>query len=308
MKVKLKRFVGDFELALLALPGLIWFLIFSYLPMISIVLAFKNFRISGNFIQSLINSEWVGLSNFEFVFANKDIWLILRNTVGYGMIFLVLGIVIPVIVAIMLSEVLNKRLAKFAQSAMFLPYFISWVVVSYFVFALLSPDNGLLNKMLISMGRDPIAWYSESKYWPYIIVILNTWKTIGYGTVVYLASIVGIDKTYYEAACIDGATKWQQIKYITLQLIKPVIIVMFILSIGKLFISDFGLFYQVPRNAGSLYAATQTIDTFVYRTMAVLGGMGMSSAVALLQSIVGFVLVLGSNLVVKKIDEDYALF
>lgn len=308
MKQKQRKIIGDMELTILALPGLIWFLLFSYLPMTSIVLAFKDFRISGNFIQSLINSEWVGFENFQFVFANKDIWMILRNTVGYGLIFLILGIVIPIMVAIMISEVLSDKLAKFAQSAMFLPYFISWVVVSYFVFALLSPENGLVNRMLMTMGLESIAWYSEPKYWPAIIIILNTWKTVGYGTVVYLASIVGIDRTYYEAACIDGATKWQQLRYITLELIKPVVVVMFILSIGKLFTSDFGLFYQLPRNAGALFSATQTIDTFVYRTMAVLGDMGMSSAVALFQSGVGLILVIASNMAVKKIDEEYSLF
>lgn len=300
--------MGDFELTLLAIPGLIWFILFSYFPMISIVVAFKDFRISGGFMKSLMDSEWIGFENFDFVFSNPDIWLIIRNTIGYGSIFLILGIVIPVIVAIMLSEILNENLAKFAQSAMFLPYFISWVVVSYFAFAILSPENGLANQMLVKIGLEPIGWYSEPKYWPAIIIILNTWKTIGYGTVVYLAAIVGISKEYYEAACIDGATKWQQTKYITLELIKPVVVVMFILAIGKVFMTDFGLFYQLPRNSGALFSATQTIDTFVYRTMAVLGDMGMSSAVALLQSLVGFVLVILSNMVVKRIDEEHSLF
>lgn len=308
-KFDLKNIVGDIELTILALPGLIWFAIFSYLPMMGIVLAFKNYRIhKGGFVASVINSKWIGFDNFKFLFATKDFNIIIRNTVGYSFTFLILGIIVPVIIAIMLSEVLNKRLAKFAQSAMFLPYFISWVIISYFVFALLSPQNGFMNKFLESMNMTTIAWYSEPKYWPYILVILNVWKTAGYGTVVYLASIVGIDKTYYEAACIDGATKWQQIKYITIQLIKPVIIIMFILNVGKLFNSDFGLFYKVPRNIGTLYPVTQTVDTYVYRTMAVLGNIGMSSAVAFLQSIIGLILVLASNYIVGKIDKEQTLF
>lgn len=308
-KFNLKNIVGDIELTILALPGLIWFALFSYLPMMGVVLAFKNYKIhKGGFLTSVINSDWVGFNNFKFLFSTNDFSIIVRNTVGYSFTFLILGIIVPIIIAIMLSEVLNEGLAKFAQSAMFLPYFISWVVISYFAFALLSPQNGLLNKLLETMNMQPIAWYSEPKYWPYILVILNVWKTAGYGTVVYLASIVGIDKTYYEAACIDGATKWQQIRYITIQLIKPVVIVMFILNVGKLFNSDFGLFYKVPRNIGTLYPVTQTIDTYVYRTMAVLGNIGMSSAVAFLQSVIGLALVLLSNYVVGKIDEEQKIF
>ncbi len=304
-----KRFKANRELLLLAIPGCIWFLIFSYLPMFGVVIAFKNFRITNKgFMRSLIDSKWVGLKNFQFLFRTSDAWIITRNTVLYNLVFIVLGIVIPVCLAIMLNELLNKKMAKAYQSAMFLPYFLSWVVVSYCVFAFLSVDKGFINSMLVKFGHGGVPWYSEPKYWPFILIFMNVWKTVGYNTVVYLASIVGIDKTYYEAAAIDGATKWQQIKHITIPLLKPVITILFILAIGKIFNADFGLFYQVPKNSGPLYPVTNVIDTYVYRGMTSMGEIGMSAAAAFYQSIVGFILIMISNKIVKKIDSDNALF
>ena len=191
---------------------------------------------------------------------------------------------------------------------MFLPYFLSWVVVSYCLYAFLSPDKGFINGILQNMGMDSVSWYSEQKYWPFIIVLMSQWKTIGYNTVVYLASVCGIDHTYYEAAMIDGATKWQQVKFITIPLLKPVIIVLFILAIGKVFNADFGLFYQLPKNSGALYPVTNVIDTYVYRGLMTMGEIGMTSAPALYQSVVGLILIVVSNLIVKKIDSDNALF
>ncbi|MCM0647327.1 ABC transporter permease subunit [Clostridium swellfunianum] len=309
MRKFIKTFKANRELLLLAAPAAIWFLIFSYLPMFGVVIAFKNLRITGKgFIKSLIDSKWVGFKNFEFLFKTSDAWIITRNTILYNLVFIVLGIVIPVCLAIMLNELLNKRMAKIYQSAMFLPYFLSWVVVSYCLFAFLSVDKGYINSLIIKFGGKPISWYSEPKYWPYILILMSQWKGIGYGTVVYLASVTGIDKTYYEAAMIDGATKWQQIKCITLPLLKPVITILFILSIGKIFNADFGLFYQLPRNSGPLYPVTNVIDTYVYRGLMSLGEMGMSSAAALYQSFVGLILILLSNYIVKKIDSENSLF
>ena len=276
--------------------------------MIGIVIAFKKWRVNGGFIQSLVTSEWVGFKNFKFLFSSSDAWLITRNTVLYNMVFIVLSIVIPVIIAILINELLNKKLAKLYQSAMFLPYFLSWVVVSYCLYAFLSPDKGFINGILQNMGMDSVSWYSEQKYWPFIIVLMSQWKTIGYNTVVYLASVCGIDHTYYEAAMIDGATKWQQVKFITIPLLKPVIIVLFILAIGKVFNADFGLFYQLPKNSGALYPVTNVIDTYVYRGLMTMGEIGMTSAAALYQSVVGLILIVVSNLIVKKIDSDNALF
>lgn len=304
-----RRFKANKELLFLALPGAVWFLIFSYLPMFGVVIAFKNFRITGkSFIKSLIDSDWVGFKNFEFLFKTNDAWVITRNTVLYNLVFIVLGIVLPVCLAIIVNELLNKKMAKVYQSAMFLPYFLSWVVVSYCLFAFLSVDKGYINHLLAKLGHGEISWYTEPKYWPFIIIFMSQWKGIGYGTVVYLASIAGIDKTYYEAAMIDGATKWQQIKSITLPLLKPVITILFILSIGKIFNADFGLFYQLPKDSGPLYPVTNVIDTYVYRGLMNLGEIGMSSAAALYQSVVGLILILLSNYVVKKIDSENSLF
>lgn len=309
MRKFIKTFKANKELLLLATPAAIWFLVFSYLPMFGVVIAFKNLRITGKgFIKSLIDSKWVGFKNFEFLFKTSDAWIITRNTILYNLVFIVLGIAIPVCLAIILNELLNKKMAKIYQSAMFLPYFLSWVVVSYCLFAFLSVDKGYINNLIVKFGGSPVSWYSESKYWPFIIILMSQWKGIGYGTVVYLASVTSIDKTYYEAAMIDGATKWQQIKSITLPLLKPVITILFILSIGKIFNADFGLFYQLPRNSGPLYPVTNVIDTYVYRGLMSLGEIGMSSAAALYQSFVGLILILLSNYVVKKIDSENSLF
>ncbi len=294
---------------LMVLPGAIWLLLFSYLPMVGTVLAFKKFRIDPNgFFASLINSEWIGWDNFKYLFSTDSAYIITRNTVLYNGLFIVLGLVTAVATAILLSELANKKLSKFYQTGMLFPHFLSWVIVSYFVFTFLSSDRGLLNNMLEWFNINPISWYSESKFWPFIIVFMSMWKGIGYGSIVYLAAIVGIDRTYYEAAMIDGASKWQRIRHVTLPMIKPLMIIMTIMNVGKIFNSDFGLFFQVPRDSGALYSVTNTIDTFVYRGLMTLGDIGMSTAAGLYQSAVGFVLVIITNYIVRKIDEESALF
>lgn len=294
---------------LMVLPGAIWFLVFSYLPMLGTVLAFKKFRIDPNgFFASLFNSEWVGWDNFRYLIGTDSAYIITRNTVLYNLVFIFLGLVLAVTTAILLSELASKKLSKFYQTGMLFPHFLSWVIVSYFVFTFLSTDRGLMNNILELFGVDPVNWYSESKYWPFILVFMSQWKGIGYGSIVYLAAIVGIDKSYYEAAMIDGATKWQRIRHVTLPLIKPLMIVMTIMNVGKIFNSDFGLFFQVPRDSGALYSVTNTIDTFVYRGLMTLGDIGMSTAAGLYQSVVGFILVLITNYIVRKVDEESALF
>ncbi|MBB6623219.1 ABC transporter permease [Clostridium gasigenes] len=307
-KSKLKKIKENRELLLLTVPGALWFLIFAYLPMFGVIVAFKDWKINGGFMQSLITSKWVGLDNFKFLFQSSDAWLITRNTVAYNLVFIVLGLAIPVTLAILLKEILNKRAAKFYQSAMFLPYFLSWVVVSYFLYAFLSPGQGFVNGILTNLGMDTVSWYTEPKYWPFIIIFMSQWKAMGYGTVVYLAAICGIDKTYYEAAMIDGATKWQQIKFITIPLLKPILIIMFITSVGGMFRGDMGLFYNLPKNSGALFPVTNVIDTYVYRGLMNLGNIGMSSAAGLYQSVVGLVLILVTNGIVRKIDNDNAFF
>ncbi len=309
MKKTLRKLWKNKAWLLMVLPGTIWLLIFSYLPMFGTTLAFKDFKISpGGFIESFMNSEWVGLKNFEFLFTSGDAFRITRNTVVYNLIFIILGLVFAVFVAIILSEIANKKLGKIYQTSMLFPHFLSWVIVSYFVFSFLSFDKGMLNSVLNTFGIDPVQWYSEPKYWPFILVFMNVWKGVGYGSIVYLAAIVGIDRTYYEAATIDGASKWQQIKNITIPLLIPLMIVLTIMAIGGIFRSDFGLFYQIPRNSAVLYPVTDVIDTYIYKGLMNMGNIGMSTAAGLYQSVVGFILIMATNFIVKKIDPEYGLF
>lgn len=293
----------DSELTLLTAPTLVWFLLFSYLPMIGVLIAFKDFKIRGNFISSLFSSKWVGLKNFRFMVTSPDAWTALRNTLGYNIVFIVSGIVLPVALAIMISQIHSKRLAKTYQTAMFMPYFLSWVVVSAVVWAFLSYDKGIVNSLI---GGEPVQWYMEKKYWPAFLILLNLWKGLGNGMIVYLATITGIDPSFYEAAVIDGATKWQQTKYITLPAMKTVIVIMFILSVGHIFSSDFGLFYQVPRNSNSLFDVTYTIDVMVYTSLKS-ATLGMASAAAFFQSVAGCLTILGANAVVRRIDPESAM-
>ncbi|WHZ58760.1 ABC transporter permease [Metabacillus hrfriensis] len=294
---------------LMVLPGTIWFLFFSYLPMFGTVIAFKNFRYDAEgFLASVLNSEWVGFQNFEFLFSTNDAFVITRNTILYNAVFIILGLILSVFIAIVLSELANKKLAKVYQTGMLFPHFLSWVVISYFVFTFLSVDRGLLNKIFEWFGLEAVSWYSETEYWPFILIFMSMWKGVGYGSIVYLAAIVGIDRTYFEAAMIDGANKWQQIRHVTMPMITPLIVILTILNVGKIFNSDFGLFFQVPRDSGALYPVTNVIDTYVYRGLTTMGEISMSTAAGLYQSVVGFILVMLTNYLVKKIDKEYALF
>ena len=294
---------------IMVLPGTIWLLLFAYLPMFGQVLAFKDFRIHPDgFFASVITSEWVGWDNFKYLFSTNDAWIITRNTILYNLVFIVLGLVSAVATAILLNELLNKKLSKVFQTGMLFPHFISWVIGSYFVFTFFSADSGLLNNILGWFNIDPVSWYNEPKFWPYILVLLSLWKGVGYGSIIYLASIIGIDKAYYEAAMIDGASKWKQVKHITLPMLKPLMIILTIMNVGRIFNSDFGLFYQVPRDSGTLYGVTNVIDTFVFRGLMTLGDIGMSTAAGLYQSVVGLILVLITNYIVRKLDEESALF
>lgn len=306
----LSRLKANKELLLLSLPGAVWFLLFAYLPLFGVIVAFKKFRIAdgGGFFKSLITSEWVGFDNFKFLFVSGDAYRVLFNTVIYNVIFIILGIVLPVLVALLLNEIRNKGMAKVYQSSMFLPYFLSWVVVSYCLFAFLNPEKGYINGVLQHFGLEGVSWYTEKSCWPFFIILMSQWKGIGYNTVVYLASICGIDQTYYEAAVLDGASKFQQIKYITLPLLKPIITILLIMSIGHIFSADFGLFYQLPKNSGALFEVTNVLDTYIFRALRSNGEIGMSSAAALFQSTVGFVLIMVSNKIVSKVDNENALF
>ncbi len=288
----------------MALPALVVMFLFRYLPMAGLMLAFKRFSVP----KGIFGSEWIGFKNFEFLFKTSDAWIITRNTLCYNALFILLDLLLAVSMAIGLNELLCKRRAKIYQTIFMAPYFLSWVVVSFMMFSLLSVDDGLLNHLLVYFGFDSVNWYADPSKWPFILTACQMWKTIGYSTVMYISTLTGISNDYYEAALIDGATKWQQIRRITLPFLKPMMIVLTILAIGRIFYADFGLFFQLPRNSGSLYPVTQVVDTYVYRALKETGNVGMASAAGLYQSLVGFVLVVGANLIVRRIEPDSALF
>ena len=291
-------------LYIMILPGLIYLFINNYIPMTGIIVAFKKY----NRQKGIYFSDWVGWDNFKYLFQN-DAFVIIRNTFLYNVVFIILGTVAGVTLAILITDVASKRLKKLYQSAIMLPFLISIIIVSYVVFAFLSSENGMVNHLLQSVfRRDPIRWYSEPKYWPFILTFVNLWKGCGYSTLIYIAGIAGIDSSFYEAARLDGASKWKQIKYITLPCLVPSIITMVMMNVGRIFYSDFGLFYQVPQNSGALFNVTNTIDTYVYRSLMSTGGLGRSAAAGFFQSIVGFLLVVTMNMIVRKINRESAVF
>ncbi len=290
---------------LMLLPGVVFLLVMNYLPMFGALIAFKRVDYS----LGIIRSPWVGLSNFKFLFATRSSWIAIRNTLAYNAVFIVAGPIISVALAIMLNELLNKRMARIYQTLVIMPHFVSFVVGSYLVFAFLSSNNGFVNLSIMPMlGLEPVRWYLEPQPWPVILFIVNGWKTWGFGTVIYLATMAGFDQELYEAAVIDGANRWKQIWKITLPLLMPIIMLLFILSLGRIFYSDFGLFYQVPRGSGPLVSTTQTLDTFVYRALIQLGDVGMSSAAAFVQAVVGFVTILAANLVMRRLRPEWSVF
>lgn len=292
-------------LYIMMLPGLIYLLINNYLPLFGLSIAFKDV----NYSKGIWDSDWIGFKNFEYLFKTDDAFIITRNTILYNAAFIVLGLIVSVGIAILLNEIRNKVASRFYQSVIILPFLISIIIVSYLVYAMFSVNTGMVNKTLLpALGIDPISWYTEPKYWPFILTFVHIWKAAGYSCIVYLAAIIGIDPEYYEAAKLDGASKWMQIRKITLPMITPVITILTLLGIGRIFYSDFGLFYQVPMDSGALFSTTNVIDTYVFRGLMQLGDIGMSSAAGFYQSLVGFVLVLVSNYVVRKIDKDNALF
>lgn len=291
----------NIPLWLMILPGLAYLIANNYLPMFGILIAFKKV----NFSQGILQSPWVGLDNFEFLFATKDAWIMIRNTLAYNFVFITVGVVVAVTIAILMAEISSRRIAKFIQPTICFPSMVSAVILSYIVYSFLSVSYGFVNSML---GDNAVKWYSEAKYWPIILFIVHFWTVSGQSSIVYMAAISGIDKSLYEAAQLDGASKMQQVKFITIPLIRMMIILMLLLSIGRIFNSDFGLFYQVTLNSGMLYSTTQTIDTYVFRALMEMRNVGMSSAASVFQAVLGFVLVILSNAFVRKVDNESALF
>lgn len=302
---RLKEIKRHIPYYMMLLPGLVYFFINNYMPLAGLQLAFKKFK----YAKGIWGSPWNGFKNFVYLFKTNEAFIIIRNTLCYNVAFIILGTIISIIVAILLDEIISSKAKNAYQTFILLPYMISYVIVSYIVFAFFGTDNGMINNHILKpLGIQPISWYTQPKYWPFILTFVQVWKTFGYSSIIYYASIVGIDSSLYEAAVVDGAGLWKQITRITLPMLKPVIITLTLLSLGRIFYSDFGLFYQVPMNSGLLFNATNTIDTYVYRGLLESNDIGRASAAGFVQSIIGFIFVFGTNEVVRKIEKEQALF
>lgn len=298
------------QLGLMTVPVVVWYGLFCYLPLFGIAFAFKDFtpKPGQSLLKNLfVNSAWSGLENFSFLFRNPQGGAILLNTLFYNAIFLIAGIVIPVFLAILLTEVRQKRFKGLVQMTLVLPYFLSWVIVSYCAYGFLASDHGQINAALRAVGLSPVQWYQSPQYWRGILILTGIWKSCGYSLIIYMCAITAIDRTLYEGAVLDGATFWQQVRYITLPLLRPTIATIFILSIGSLLSSDFGLFYQVPMDSGALQQVTQTLDVYVYKALMQQANFSYSSAAAFLQSAVGCALLFLSNALIRRVDRDSAL-
>ncbi len=302
----LNHFRKHWRLHVLALPGLLCLLAFSYAPMFGVVLAFQNYTVKGGFF----GSEWVGFKNFEFLFATTDAWRITRNTILYNIVFITMNTSLAVVLAMVFNELYFRRTAKVIQTMLIMPNFLSMAVIAIVVYGFLSQRNGVVNQILMSLGdmKRGVNWYTKKEIWPFLLTFVYLWKNVGYSAIVYVASISGISQEYYEAAVLDGASKWQQARYVTLPHLKQIIVIMLILSVGGIMRGDFGLFYNVPMNNGRLFEYTDIIDTYVYRALTTLGDTGMSAAAGLYQSVIGFFLIIFANWVVTKIDDESSLF
>lgn len=291
-------------LYLLTLPGILLIFVFSYLPMGGIVIAFQNF----NAIKGIAGSEFVGFKNFEFFIQSNEVLHVIFNTLFLNALFILFGTCASVAIAVMFSELGGKWFKRIVQSLVTLPNFLSWTVIAMFVTALLSSDTGMLNKWLITLGFEPISFFNESAIWPIILVLIKIWQGAGFGAIVYLATITGINPDIYESASIDGASRWKKIRYITLPLLKPTVILMMLLAMGGIFYGDFGMIYAIVGRNVLLYPTTDVIDTYVFRALMELNDMGMAAAVGVFQSLVGFILVITVNQLARKFSPDSALF
>ncbi|HBU11997.1 MAG TPA: sugar ABC transporter permease [Clostridiales bacterium] len=289
----------------MVLPGLIYLFINNYLPMFGITIAFKDL----NFTKGILGSDWAGFDNFKFLFASRDAGIIIRNTILYNIAFWIVGTVCAILLAVFINELASRRAKRLYQTFVLLPNLMSWVIVSYLAFAFLSSDTGFLNNGLFPLlGVQPVNWYASGQNWPFLLVFINTWKGVGYSMILYFSTLVGINRDYYEAASLDGAGKIQQFFRITLPQLKPVVITTGLLTVGSIFRSDFGLFYQVTRNSGAIYEFTRTIDVYVYQALMEKADYGMSSAASIFQSIVGFVLIVLVNMLIRRYEKNSALF
>ena len=305
-KAKTKRWrKQDIPLYIMMAPTVILLIMFNYLPMGGLVMAFKKF----NATKGIFGSEWVGFKNFEFLFASSDAWVITRNTVVYNVIFILVNMLLSVGIALMLSELRSRMAAKSLQTVFMMPYFLSWACVAIIVTAFLDRKNGLINQVMIMLGgKGMVDWYKQVSFWPPFLVFVNAWKGVGYSAVLYIAVISGIPNDYYEAAVLDGASRLQQARYITIPHLRFIVAISLIMAMGGIFRGDFGLFYTVTKDSGVLYPVTDVIDTYIYRGLMKLGNVGMTTAAGFYQSVVGFIAILIANKVVSKIDPDSSMF
>ena len=303
-----KNLAYDFKrnpaLLLMILPIVAYLLVFNYAPMFGAIIAFKSY----NFEQGIFGSPWCGLNNFRFFFISGKAWQVTKNTVLYNVAFIAVQNVLEITAAIFLSEIAKPRFKKITQGAMFLPNFISWVVVGAIAYNLLSYDFGFINNMLTSMGLEKWDVYTNAKYWPGIFIFLSAWKHVGYGSIVYLAAIMGISSEIYESAALDGANEWQKIRYITLPCIKSTFFVLLILAIGNIFRGNFDMFYQLVGTNGLLYNATDVIDTYVFRSLLTTYEFGMSSAIGLYQSVLCCITLIVTNTIIRRFSPENALY
>ncbi len=297
------RFTKSLPLTIMALPAVIYIFIFNYIPLYGLLLPFKDYKPRLGFF----GSEWVGLKNFKFLLNNDQLIKAVGNTIVYNIVFILLGTAVTLAVALMLYE-MSKRSVKIYQTAIFVPHYISWVVAAYVFMVFLDMDYGILNKIITAFGGEAVLWYNEPKYWPTILTIAHIWKGFGYSAVIYYAALMGLDKSLFEAAELDGANKLQQMWHISLPGIKNMIVMLFIMHIGKVFHGDFGMFYNISQNSSLLYETTDIIDTYIYRTLINLGDVGISSSVSMVQAVLGFILVVVANAIANKVDKDSALY
>lgn len=292
----------------MAVPGMLYFLINNYIPMVGIAIAFKRV----DYAKGIFASPWVGLDNFKMLFQTSgsffrsDAWIITRNTLLYNVAFIALGIISGLVVGLCLAGITKKVVQKFFQTSILLPQLISYVIVAYIVYALFSNETGMINHLLGE--ENAVNFYASPKYWPFILVFIYIWRQIGYNAIIFLSSIIGIQKDILEASRLDGCTKWKQLRYITLPLLKPTIITLTMLQVGRIFYSDFGLFYQVPLNSGALYNVTSTVDTYVYNMLMTMNNISVASAASTYQAVLGFIIVLVVNAIVRRKDKENALF
>lgn len=297
------KFKNNAQLLLLCIPALAGYILFNYVPMAGLVIAFKRYT----YKDGIFGSKWVGLKNFELFFISEDVRRILLNTMLYSLWFLVLGLFLKVVISLLLAEINSRKALKFFQTCITLPNFLSWVVVGFISYTIFHPTLGILNQIRNLLGAASVDVYSNPKYWPAILTIFESWKNVGMGSIVFYASLMGIDSSLYEAAAIDGANRFQQIWHISLPHLVSLVCIYGILGMGSLFGGDFGLFYQIPRNISALYETTDVMSTYLYRGIQE-GSYGLNSAVSFTQSVLGFVMVLITNLAVKKVSPENSMF